>query len=271
MLIAVNHHYIRDQYNLPYPGINGITPAFFKDKLLALKKHGVFVSAKQIADAVDGIKELPAHAIVITFDDGLKEQYELALPILDEVKIPALFFVNTINSEAKVSNVHKIHLLRSYVSPEIFFDELQKFIKQMSLDEINFETAKKAGADHYIYDDVLTAGVKYILNFVLSAEQLHSFTDQLFPKYFKEEEIAQQLYMSTEQLSILAERGYLGSHGHEHLPLAQLSDKEAAFQIQRSQEIIKGITGNPVYAFSYPYGSEEACKGLGRTIKNNWF
>lgn len=262
VLIAINHHYIRGNYNLPYPGINGISPDQFRNKLLMLSKHGTFVSGTQIAKAIDGNTDLPARSLIITFDDGLKEQYEIALPILNELNIPALFFINTINTEGIVSSVHKIHLLRSYVSPGDFSDELFSFIRTEALDGIDLDAAKAMGVSHYIYDDEVTASIKYILNFMLPVVSLDKFINNLFPKYFNEETVALELYMSPEQISHLADLGYLGSHGHEHLPLGQLPDESASFQIQRSQEIIKNVTGKDAVAFSYPYGSDEASNGL---------
>lgn len=267
MLIAINHHYIRRNYNLPYPGINGITPGQFRDKLLMLSEHGTFVSGNQIAESIDGNTILPERSLIITFDDGLKEQYEFALPVLQELGIPALFFINTINVAGNVSSVHKIHLLRSYVSPAEFSDKLFSFISQEKLNDIDLPTARSLGAKHYIYDDPVTASIKYILNFILPAAVLEKFINNLFPEYFDEAAVASELYMTADQLSHLAGLGYLGSHGHEHLPMAQLSNEDSDFQITRSQEIIKKITGKPVYAFSYPYGSDEASNGLSGQLK----
>ena len=37
--------------------------------------------------------KLPKKSCLITFDDGLKESYENGLPILDDMGIPAAFFI----------------------------------------------------------------------------------------------------------------------------------------------------------------------------------
>lgn len=271
MLIAINHHYIREKYDLPFPGINGITALDFRNKLIELSKHGDFVSAQQIEDAVNSENVLPPRSIIITFDDGLKEQFEMALPVLNKLGIPALFFINTINLNGKVSNVHKIHLLRSYLSAPDFANELNVFISSENLDQINMEEAAKAGINHYIYDDPVAAKVKYVLNFMLPAEKLHVFTELLFPKYFDEKKVAAELYMNESQVADLASRGYLGSHGHEHLPLAQLSSKDSIFQIQHSQDVLKKLTGKTVAAFSFPYGSPESFNGLAKTLEDSQF
>ena len=271
MLIAVNHHYIRHQFNLPYPGIQGITPAFFREKLQALSLHGEFISAAELVSAIEGTTTLPDRAIMITFDDGLREQFEYALPVLEELNIPALFFINTINTEGKVSNVHKIHQLRSYLAPADFSRELFSFITDNNILSVDRAKAATLGAQHYLYDDELTASIKYILNFVFTTGQLNDFVDSLFPKYFNEAELAADLYMTNDQLKLLQQKGWLGAHGHEHLPLGQLDEPEAAYQVARSQEIIQSITGSPVTGFSFPYGSEESCKGMDEILSTNGF
>lgn len=40
-------------------------------------------------------RELPARAVVITFDDGYADNAEVALPILERYRLPATFFVST--------------------------------------------------------------------------------------------------------------------------------------------------------------------------------
>ena len=57
-----------------------------------LKKIINFIGRKNILDADVFIekykkKNLKSHEICLTFDDGLKSQYDIALPVLNELKI----------------------------------------------------------------------------------------------------------------------------------------------------------------------------------------
>lgn len=119
MLAVGNFHYIRKDFKAAYPSIFGVTPGQFRNQLKELAKYGKFVSQEDILNGIPKDEK----AILISFDDGLKEQFKLAKPILDEMKIPFICFVNTSNfAEQKVSLVHQIHLLRSKIAPA----ELQK-------------------------------------------------------------------------------------------------------------------------------------------------
>ena len=63
----------------------------FVDQICALKKIGTFISWKDLfkPSAGAGLRFL------MTFDDGYRNNYELARPILEEQNIPTVFFVST--------------------------------------------------------------------------------------------------------------------------------------------------------------------------------
>ena len=64
--------------------------------------------------------------------------------------------------------------------------------------------------------------------------------------------------MTEEQVGELSRRGYLGSHGRMHLPLATLAKSQIADEIAGSKDTIAAFCGCLVDAISYPYGGESA-------------
>lgn len=263
MLAVGNFHYIRKDFKTAYPSIFGVTPEQFRKQLQELGKYGKFVSQE---DILNGIPE-DEKAILISFDDGLKEQFELAKPILDELEIPFICFVNTSNfTEQKVSLVHQIHLLRSKIAPA----ELQKKIEKELSIQLTDEEIKKA-VNHYNYDEEEVAKLKYLLNFRLPLKELEEIITPLFTEYFDEAETAKELYMNEGQLTELWKQGKLGCHGHRHNPLGMLKVKEAKEDITKSQEFFLSQFGEKAKAFSYPYGSLEACKNLSITLAKTGF
>jgi peptidoglycan/xylan/chitin deacetylase (PgdA/CDA1 family) len=136
MLTIANYHYIRENYNTKYPSIFGVTPEQFKKQLLLLSTKADFIHPNDLILNHKDIIGSNENHYFITFDDGLKEQYQYALPILDELNIPAVFFANSRNFQDKrLSTVHKIHLLRSIVSPSDFLMELAKQNNTIQLSE----------------------------------------------------------------------------------------------------------------------------------------
>jgi hypothetical protein len=97
MLTVCNYHYIRNNFDSPYSSIFGVTQEQFEHQITQLLKTYKYVTIDALQNDINSILATDENFMLITFDDGLKEQYELALPILKSSNIPAYFFINTIN------------------------------------------------------------------------------------------------------------------------------------------------------------------------------
>lgn len=265
MLLVSNYHYIREDFSAKYPSIFGLTPRQFRRQLEELSRHGDFISAKDLLRYSD--RPFESDHILITFDDGLKEQYELAKPILDEMGIPAIFFINTENfEEKKVSLVHKIHLLRSLLSSGEILEELK------NQEEATLTEKEKAAAlFHYNYDVEQTAMLKYLLNFKMSLPAQKAFISPLFDLLFEEQQVVSELYFDRKMLWDLNSANSLGSHSHSHVPLGQLPKEELLKELENTQAFFQKHFGRSSEIISYPYGSEEACRGISEEAENAGF
>jgi peptidoglycan/xylan/chitin deacetylase (PgdA/CDA1 family) len=260
-LVVVNFHYVRPRFDEPYPGIHGITPAQLDAQLCLLGDAGTFVRAAHVRDAACGRRALPDRAVLVTFDDGLREQFENALPVLDRLAIPALFFVNTapILNRA-VSAVHRIHILRAYISPRRFVEMLHAHAERRGVSLAVGPDDAKATAQ-YRYDSPDVARLKFLLNFQLDPRERDALVADCFAERFGSDEraLSQRLYMDVGQLRALARRGMLGTHGHEHLPLGMLDADTLRGCVRDSVHALRSWTGEGPFALSYPYGSLPAC------------
>lgn len=273
MLAAVNFHYIRDSFKSKFPAIYGQTPTQFEQQLKVLASIGEFISADDIKDFIQKNKALPSKSIIITFDDGLKEQYDKALPVLDKLGIPAIFFANTKPiTERKILTVHKIHILRSIISPEDFKFLIQTAITKAGIQLNQKEITEKAKLT-YRYDTQDQKEVKYLLNFALDFKLKEAIIDRIFSEHFgtDEAEMSKELYFTENQVKELGKRGYLGCHSHNHYPIGMLDEIEKNYEVKYSKEILEKICHLEIFAFSYPYGSFEACEGSTDVLLNNNF
>ena len=261
MLITVIYHYVRPTFEGPYEGIHGVTPSELESQLNMLSEAGTFVSAEEIRAHIRGEGELPHKSIAITFDDGLREQYENAWPTLVRLGIPAIFYVNTapiLNSS--VLPVHKVHLLRSEVAPQDFADLLSRHALDLGLD-IGVDGGHLEATLHYRYDSPDGAQLKYLLNFVLPAADRDRLVGACFQETFagREAEISNNLYMELSQLRELGGHRLVGTHTHEHLPLGLQPQATVSEQIEVSLTLLEGWSGYWPFTLSYPYGSRDAC------------
>jgi len=267
MLIAINYHYIRESFDTPYPGIHGSTPGQLAAQLETLASVGEFVSAKQIRDAIDHGRPLPERALIVTLDDGLREQYETALPVFEKLNVPALFFINTRPiDEGLVSAVHQIHLLRANMAPDTFADQVREKMLQRGL-TID-ENAEDTAAAHYKYDTPEIKRLKYLLNFTLNREQRDAIISEMFDEFFDHSErtISEELYMNLDQIAELGRDQRIGNHAHEHLPLGLLTSENQHLQLNRSADLLTQWAGYRPYVLSYPYGSRDAANRVASQV-----
>jgi peptidoglycan/xylan/chitin deacetylase (PgdA/CDA1 family) len=77
------------------------TETEFDWQMTYVAKHFEPVSCQQVIDAIDNGAPLPKRAIMVTFDDGYLDNYEVAYPVMRRHGIPGLFFITTgyINSD----------------------------------------------------------------------------------------------------------------------------------------------------------------------------
>ncbi len=84
-----------------------VTPDQFREQMEALRSANAHViPLAELYDHLRSGKQLPPHAVVITFDDGYAGQYENAYPVLKELRFPATFFVHTKAVGLNTSRAH---------------------------------------------------------------------------------------------------------------------------------------------------------------------
>lgn len=262
-LLIVNFHYIRTDFTAPYPGIFGITPKKFEEQLKILGSFGRFISQDELYRSLKAEKTIKGNSILITFDDGLKEQYLNALPILEELSIPCIFFANSQNViEDKISLVHKIHRVFAHSDPKAFMERCYCFSKERSKSWNNITDAQVK--ECYPYDTPQRGRLKFLLNYELTLEEQAELIEELHTALFAQEEktIARELYMNEQELSHLSDLGMLGSHSHQHVPLSTCDSDSARKNILSSLNHFEDITGRRPMSISYPYGSPDACNSI---------
>lgn len=267
MLICINYHYIRENFKTKYPSIFGITPKEFRNQLEELAKLGNFISGSQLGHFVQENKKLRGVNFLITFDDGLQEQFELAYPILKEMGIPAMFFPNTatLRDRSRVEMVHKIHLIRSEIDPNIILQQTQPHLTASILGRM--EEIRTKGIAHYRYDIPETAELKYLLNFELENAVLKQIIDEIFSQNFNTTQVNRELYINSDALGALAKKGLIGSHGETHVPLGLQSETVKLTEICGSYDYIMEHTGYAPVGFSFPYGNKESASGCNNILK----
>lgn len=261
--LAVNFHYIESEKKYLYPGIYPISPLKLRNQVEELSEHFEFINQDQLLSALRGENSLPDKCCMLTFDDGLKCQYENAIPILEEFKIPAMFFIPTLPySEKKACLVRKIHYVRANLKSEIFLTKVKKEYFKITGKIFNFSGIDETRAiNQYRYDEEKVAKLKYLLNNLLPLDIREKIIKKIFSEMVHDErEFWRKFYLNQKMVVDLARRSFLGIHSHNHYPLAILRRGDLKNDLKMNLETISKIVGNDctIKGISYPYGNMES-------------
>ncbi len=126
-----------------------VTPAQFEAHLTYLRQAGYeTISLNQLAQAAAGQISLPPKPIIITFDDGYRDSYENAFPLLKKYGYTATFFIFTQPIDA--NNV-------SYLSWEM--------VKEMHQASMEF------GSHSYSHTDLRNRSVDFLVYEIVGSKE----------------------------------------------------------------------------------------------------
>lgn len=193
-----------------------------------------------LREAVAALKAgtLPPRALCITFDDGYKDNFEIALPVLQRHGVPATFFVASgFLDGGRMWNDTVIEAVR------VAQDEMLE-VEALGVGALAVGTTgqKRAAID------LLLARLKYAGRGRREAlaESIAAAAHGSLPT---------DLMMTSRQVQELHRAGMdIGAHSVTHPILAGLSGEDARREISGSKARLEEITGAAVTLFAYPNG-----------------
>jgi len=258
-LLIVMYHYIDDEQKYK-SGIYPVSPERLSDQLDKIGKIFDFIGEKELVAAIEKKAVLPGKSCLVTFDDGLRCQYEKAIPILESKGIPAIFSVNTMPlSQEKACVVHKVHYLLAQISPDSLLNEVKKYHFELTGQNLEIEKIfsglrKQEG----IYDEEPIFRLKLLINSWLDRNLSEKIINSIFKNFYGDEsEFCRQWYMDKEQLLKIKESQLfsLGLHTASHIDFSALAKNEIAVDITDNFNYFKDeLLMEAVSGISYPYG-----------------
>lgn len=182
--------------------------------------------------------------ICITFDDGFANNYSYVLPLLEKYQVPAAFFITAVR-EAGYDILWNdfMSILHRYGPPTLDYNG-RMYRK-------NRHRKYMAATDGQNLAEQLRA-----TGFDAKAEMMRTLYS-LAP--FRENGVSPDywLQMTTGQIRALAASSFatVGCHGYYHNDLAKIPAGDAAVEMAQSKKYLEHITGKPVQAIAFPYGS----------------
>ena len=221
--------------------VDAIDTSIFEKQIKYLKKTHEIYSLENLAQDLLEKKKLPKRLAVLTFDDGYKDNYTNAFPILKKYKIPATIFLTTDHIET---------------DKLFWWDKLGYILLNLKNKEIHL---KDFGV---IKPSLLKNNSKYFDGIMIkfnaySEEKKHNFIEEL-EKILNEDipkEIGKNKTLTWDEVKEMSENNInFGAHTVNHPILTNISLKQAELEISQSKKDIEKRLNKPITTFSYPNG-----------------
>lgn len=218
----------------------------FEKQMRYLERRHNVISSKEAVEKIENHESLPSRSIAITFDDGYKDIYLNAYPVLKKFNIPATIF-----------------LVTDFVGTEnlLWFDEVLELIKATPAKHLSI----KFGSSEEAYDlSNVYSRNRLILGLLLmmrsaNPDERNRYLDE-FKALLQVSKIhnPEKILLNWQEIKVMSGNGIeFGSHGKSHTVLTGLNTLELEEEIAYSKKIMEQNINQPVFIFSYPHGRED--------------
>ena len=215
----------------------------FSELLRGLNEYGTPFSIEELVRGVP----FPPRSFIISFDDGFENNYSIAAPILDDLKIPAVFYIT--------SNFVDKNMMSWIDRIDFALEETHKQILNLSFfDEPISVATNEQKKDFLIRIRNLAKGDK---EFFLKKEM---YISEIFLacgiKEIFSNDSPVDLKLSWAQVAELNSNSLftIGGHTHTHPIMSYLNVSELEYEIDTCLDHLKIAGLNDLSHFSYPEG-----------------
>jgi len=243
--LVLNYHRIGDQLSCNLDrGVFSATAEDFRAQLLFLKEHFHVTTLEEMLWLIRNPHSIRRVEVLITFDDGYRDNYEIAFPILREHGLQATFFLvtsyvgsnllpwwDTIASILRTTNVPVVELTYPHTTSIRLGAEIDSAIARVLR----------------IYKSSATQDPeRFIRELKLACENTRSVVDET-------------VFLTWQQARQMSDAGMaIGSHTHFHRVLSKLSYEEQAEELATSRDVLSGRLHVTPRALAFPVGKRDA-------------
>jgi len=237
----LTYHRVNDEEDLFF---GGMPINIFSLQMEYASTHYHVLSLVEAVERMER-RDLPENALVVTFDDGYKDNYQHAFPVMRKFSIPATIFLVTQPIEDSKMLWHDRVFSAFRQTSNTALSSYGKDAQTFSLHTIR---EKKLAQNH-------------VLNFLrsLDDEERSLWVERLIEKLGVEiTEDVQSLMLNWVEVREMNREGIsFGAHTLSHPILSKLSLERAKQEICESKSLIEKKIQTPVHTFAYPNGRNE--------------
>jgi len=244
-ILIVAYHGILQRNSRSYVNRNCTYAQIFEEQLRWLKRNYTILPLCDILDGMENKKELPEYAAAITFDNGFRNNFEVALPILVKQNLAATVFLST-----DLIGENNKKLWNDHVDALVQTSTAERLSLQMNGNLTNFNisstTGKIQASDNIrSYLKALNPAERNrkILNLEHQVDGIDYGEDGRFD------------FLNWDEVRKMVEGGIeFGSNGASNTSLSTLSAEELRREVVESKNKIESELQRSCLYFSYPNG-----------------
>lgn len=247
---------------LAYHSINQITlkpleieqePVSFEQQIRYLKDHYKILSLSEFLEFKNNGGKYPSNSVLITLDDGYRDNYTNAYPVLRKYDVPAVFFLTVNPLETKEPLFFDVLRFAVIKTSRLILDLGDVGLSKYLLDKENEEATLMAIREITEYAKQLDGDSKAQLSKII-------YTRLGFD--VKEIKDAQS-YLSWNEVNEMLKNGIeFGSHSMAHSRLTSLSFLECKEELVQSKKVIEERIGRRIRTLAYPFGGSKDYNGI---------
>jgi peptidoglycan/xylan/chitin deacetylase (PgdA/CDA1 family) len=220
----------------------------FRQQLLYLRSRFRVIGLDELLAGVEGRGfAFRRPTAMITFDDGYRDNHDVALPIMRELDLSAVFFIAA-----------------GYIDrPRLtWWDRVAYVVKSTTRDSFELDYPEPLAIDLRQRDR--NRATRRILQAYKRTPEIDQerFFHHLEARAGVEvdgETLGRGLFMSWDQVRALRNSGMaIGSHTYDHPVLARMPEAIQLSELTRSKQALESQTGGPIRAMAYPVGGSDA-------------
>jgi peptidoglycan/xylan/chitin deacetylase (PgdA/CDA1 family) len=225
-----------------------ISEAKLKRLLRMLQKAGyrTLTVSQLVAELEAG--NVPGDAVVLTFDDGYRDNHDVLLPILQSMGATATIYVQTGPMKGRLNWLHHYFWVLHEVGPHDLAERLAQQVERLHLKTDLRNLPSNPVAAEY--------EMKRLLKYEVTAEDRDSVLARIFADLGGvDADLASAVYLGPEECRTLDKAGVeIGAHTVNHLILSSLDATQQRLEIEGSLRDLESWLGHGVASFAYPYG-----------------
>ena len=220
------------------------------------------VSAQQWLDLFR--KNQLENEICLTFDDNLRCQYDIALPVLRKFNLCAFWFVqtNVLTGEPNRLEIYRHVRNCEFGSVEEFYEMFEACLNKSGLCDLVDQQLSKTDISCYLGEFAFYTNrdrwFRFIRDEILGQERYCVVMDQILDDLkINIKALGETVYMQANHLIDLAENGHiLGLHSHSHpTKLAALSREDQEKEYSTNIDVLEELLGYRPSSMSHPCNS----------------